>query len=91
MNAPTFTHETMITVGKYDREIDIEATYEIVDGEVRLIDARDMTRGGFIENDWILAGIEDDCREAAPEAYAEWLAERGEYERDAAADRRLAA
>ncbi len=91
MNAPTFKTTTYLTRGKSEREIEVEATYTFDgDRDVQLIDARNVTDGGWIENIHELDSVDAACCADAPQAYAEWLAEAADLLGDLLADRKAA-
>lgn len=90
MNAPTFTTTTFLTRGHMEREIEVEIEYTFDGEHLEVVDARDLTEGREL-TDWEWESCEDAAGEVCEKAYAEWLADYGEYLRDAADDRRVAA
>lgn len=88
-NAPTFTTTTFLTRGHMEREIEVEIEYTFDGKHLEVTDARDLTEGREL-TDWEWESCYDDAATVCEQAYSEWLADRGEYLRDAAMDRRAA-
>ena len=90
MSKPTFTTTTFLTRGHTEREIEVEIDYTFDGTDFEITEARDLTEGREL-TDWEWGSCEDAVAGVCDEAFAEWVADRGEYLRDAAEDRRLAA
>lgn len=90
MASPSFTTTLNLTRGRMERDIEVEVDYTF-DGEtLEVTEARDLTEGrGLSSSEWDYA--EEAAAADCDAAFAEWQADRGEYLRDQAEDRRMAA
>ena len=90
MASPSFTTTTYLSRGRMEREIEVEVDYTFDGVELVVTNARDLTEGRELsDHEW--DHCDDAANAACEEAFAEWLADRGEYLRDQREDARWAA
>jgi len=80
---------TFLTRGQAEREIEVDVSYTFDGADFTILTARDLTEGREL-SDWEWEAIEGQTAEVCDAAYAEWMADYGEYLRDADSDRRAA-
>lgn len=86
---PTFQTTAYLSRGRMEREIEVEVTYTFDGVNLEVTDARDLTEGRELsDHEWDCCY--DEANAVCESAYSEWLADYGEYLRDAAMDRRAA-
>ena len=87
LKAPTFYLTTYLTRGHMEREIEVDVDYTFDGHELIVTKAKDLTEGRELTGEeW--ACVEDDVARVCDEAFAEWLEDRGEYQRDCRMDAR---
>lgn len=90
MSAPNFTTTFYLSRGRMEREIEVEVDYTFDGVNLDVTECRDLTEGGGLyPGEWDYA--EDAANAVCEAAYAEWMAEYGEYLRDQREDARWAA
>jgi hypothetical protein len=90
----TFHFTTYLSRGRMEREIEVEAEYTFDGSDYELVSAKDVTEGHELSDaewDRVCDDVALVCEQAYAERMEDELAEYGEYLRDRAMDRRMAA
>lgn len=84
-HSPTLSTTVFITYEARNRDFEVEVEVEFTSDGEDIVVTKWTALGGNewdINTDWFDERVYDAACDVADEIYAEWLAERGEYERD---------